>query len=85
MDQLTEIKRMLQDRVDKDKERDDKLDDIHFAIFGSERAGVDGIAKQVKKHGAYIAKDRKLKWILGGSLMVSGGGLWELIKSKMGL
>lgn len=80
---MTETEKILEALKKQDEAtviRDEKLTDIHFAIFGNERAGVDGIAKKVSYHDKYIRADKKLKYVGAGIMMTSGAGLWESIK-----
>lgn len=85
MSDLTEIKTMLKEQGEKFDEQAGKLNDIHFAIFGNERAGVKGIAKTVIEHGKSISEYKKLKYLGLGMATVSGAGIWQFIKSTFHL
>jgi len=76
---------MIAEQGSKFKEYGDKLEDIHFAIYGNERAGVKGMAKTVVEHGKTIAEYKKLKYLGLGMATVSGAGLWQFIKSTFHL
>lgn len=80
MSELGEIKGLIKAQVDSQKDYNEKIDDIHFAIFGNEKAGIKGIAKTQIEHGQTIAEYKKLKYLGLGMATVSGASVWELIK-----
>ena len=85
MDDIQEIKTLLKAQNDSQKEYFEKIDDIHFAIFGNERAGVSGIAKTVGEHSKTIAEYKKLKYLGLGMATVSGASIWQIIKTSLKL
>lgn len=73
MSDLTQIKEMI-------TEQSEKVNEIHFAIFGNQKAGVKGMAQTVVEHGKTIAEYKKLKYLGLGMATVSGAGIWQFIK-----
>jgi hypothetical protein len=83
MAEIAEIKKLLEEQNKIQAERNEKIDDIHFAIFGNERAGVAGMAKTLTEHGKTIAEYKKLKYIGLGIATVSGASIWQIIKTAL--
>lgn len=46
------------------------LTELKMAVCGSEKIGVEGLVKKVKKHEKYIESDKKRAWIITGGLTV---------------
>lgn len=85
MTDLPEIKKILDNQLDILQDQRSKVDDIHFAIFGNERAGVKGLAKIVEGHGKAIAEYKRLKWIGTGLTIGGWAGFIAWIKNYFGI
>lgn len=40
--------------------------ELKVAICGSEKIGVEGLIKKVKKHDIYIENEKKVRWLIAG-------------------
>jgi hypothetical protein len=66
-------------------EMSEKVNEIHFAIFGNKRAGVKGMAEIVTDHSKAINEYKKLKWIATGATLGGWAGLIAYIKNHFGV
>ena len=62
-DRLSNIEKAQKDMLD-------TLTYLKMGIMGSEKIGVEGMASKVNRHEAYIEKDKKQKWMIGGGIAV---------------
>lgn len=85
MSELSEIKRLLTEIKESDREIEKKLSEIHFSIFGNPVAKIKGIAEMTAEHEKYINADKRIRWLVAGALTSANVGLWAYIKSKFGI
>lgn len=85
MSELSDIKSMLKAQNDEHKKQSEKLDDIHFAIFGNRQAGVKGMAKIQEDHAKKIAEYDRFKWIATGATLSGFAGTIAWIKQHFGI
>ena len=78
MNELSQIKEMIE-------EQGEKVNEIHFAIFGNKQAGVKGMAEIVTDHSKTISEYKKLKWIATGATLGGWAGLIAYIKNHFGV
>lgn len=52
------------------REMKEVLNRIELAVCGSDKDGIDGLVKKVKKHDDYIEFDKKQKWLIAGGISV---------------
>jgi len=83
MSELEKIEKLLIELRDEQHEQSKVLAEMHFAVFGNEKAGVKGIASKVNSHDKYIERDKKFKWIVSGFLTGGNIGFWAWIKSHL--
>ena len=85
MSELSEIKAMLQKQNDAHKDQNEKLEDIHFAIFGNKQAGVKGMASIQIEHSRKLAEYDKFKWIATGATGAGWAGVIAYFKQNLGI
>lgn len=92
MSDLAEIKSLLKTQADilgtqtaEHKAQADKLDDIHFAIFGNRQAGVKGMAAIQEQHSKKLREYERFKWIATGATGASFAGLIAWVKQHLGI
>jgi hypothetical protein len=83
MADLDKIEKLLLELKEEQHEQSKVLAEMHFAIFGNEKAGIKGIASKVVSHEKYIEKDKRFKWVVSGVLMGGNIGFWAWIKSHL--
>lgn len=85
MSELSEIKGMLKEQNDAHKEQSEKLEDIHFAIFGNRQAGVKGMAKIQEEHSKQLKKYERFQWIATGATASGWAGFIMWVKTNLGI